>query len=134
MTNTKIRKTILILVSLIGITINASYGISLLMNFFIAQNNDAIQEILISAIALEFSWAALLFWVIFNPFERRHLLLFTAIPMLLGNLLHSYNLYTHAESTTGAIALNLIVGIFVAGIFVFAFLIGKPHETKNGSL
>ena len=71
------RIAVIRVVALMGVVINASYGIALLQQFLAPQYNSAVREILISAIALEFAWAILLLWVAFEPFERRHLLLFT---------------------------------------------------------
>ena len=131
MNNIRIRKIIIIVVAFSGAIINTVYGIGLLRAFFNPQYNNAIREILISAIALEFGWAAILLWVVFKPFERRHLLLFTAIPMILGNFLHCMNQFIYSHSGAGAIALNLIVGFVFAGLFVFAFFLGKPNTFEK---
>ncbi len=79
MNNIRIRKNIIVIVALSGTIINAVYGIGLLRAFFNPQYNNTIREILISGIVLEFGWTALLFWVIFKPFERRHILQFTTL-------------------------------------------------------
>ena len=127
MRSNRIRKGIIITVTLIGVVINCVYGIGLLKELFVQQHNE-IREVLISAIALEFGWAAMLIWVIFKPFKRRHILLFTSIPMMLGNILHSINQAIYFNADAGSIALNIIAGLFIAQLFVLAFFIGKPGE------
>ena len=93
MTIQKIRKAYIGCIVLSGVTINIVYGVGLINALFDPQFNNYVREILISAIALEFGWAAMLLWVIGKPCERRHIVLFTAIPMIIGNLLHSINQY-----------------------------------------
>lgn len=131
MNNIRIRKIIIVIVALSGTIINAIYGIGLLRAFFNPQYNNAVREIMISAIVLEFGWAVLLVWVIFKPFERRHLLLFTAIQMILGNFFHCMNLLIYSHSGASAIALNLIVGFVFAGLFIFAYFLGKSLKVHN---
>ncbi|NOY59553.1 MAG: hypothetical protein GXO75_11595 [Calditrichaeota bacterium] len=128
MNNIRIRRIIIIVVALSGAVINAVYGIGLLREFFNPQYNNAIREILISAIVLEFGWTALLVWVVFKPFERRSILLFTIVPILLGNILHSVNQFGHSGGNAGAIALNTIFGLLYSGLYVVAFLVGKPDN------
>lgn len=130
MNKDRIRKIIIIAVALCGVVINSGYGISLLTAFFNPHNETAIKEILISAIALEFGWAALLIWVILKPFERRAILLFTLIPILLGNFLHSVNQIMESRSNGYSVALNSITGLVVAGLFLFAFVVGKPNDSR----
>ena len=60
MKNVRIRKAFMIAVAISGVILNAAYGASLLSSFIDPQYNNAVREILISAIILEFSWAALL--------------------------------------------------------------------------
>ena len=127
MSSNRIRKGIILTVTFIGVVINCVYGIELLKEFFAQQNNE-IREVLISAIALEFGWATMLIWVVFKPFERRHILLITSIPMLLGNILHSINQAIYFNADAGAIAVNIIAGLVIAQLFVFAYFIGKPGE------
>ena len=131
MTSDRIRKIIIIGVTLLGIIINSVYGIDLLIKFFDSQISNTLRDVLISAIALEIGWAALLIWAIFKPLERRHVLLFTAIPMMLGNLLHSNNQSMYIDNSAGAIALNLVIGFVFAGVFVFAFFVGKPKKSEK---
>ncbi len=130
MTSNQIRKIFIISIAFVGVMINSVYGVELLKEFFNPRYNNEIREILISAIALEFGWAALLAWVIFKPFERRHLLLFTAISMMIGNLLHSINQSIYVDNGAGMMAVNLIPGITFAGIFVLAFFVGKPKKSE----
>jgi hypothetical protein len=122
----KLRKAYTILIILIGVTINVVYAIELLGELFAPQTTNSVHEILISAITLQFGWAAMLFWVAFDPFERRHILLFTALPMVIGNLLFSINQFVNTDVEITEIVLNLTVGIFVAGMFVLAFFLGNP--------
>jgi len=104
------RKIIIIIVALSGAILNVTYGMGLLKAFFDPQYNQAIREILISAIILEFGWTALLLWVIFKPFERRHILLFTIIPIFFGNILHSVSQSMDGSGSAGAFVTNTIFG------------------------
>ena len=110
---------------------SVEYGVELINALFDPQFNNYVREILISAIALEFGWAALLLWVIGKPCERRHIVLFTAIPMIIGNLLHSINQSVNTNIEISGSALNLAGGFFIAGLFVFAFFLGKPSNIVN---
>jgi hypothetical protein len=66
--------------------------------------------------------------MILNPFERRHILLFTIVPILLGNVLHGVNqLGTNSESLM-AIALNTTFGLFYSGLYIVAFMAGKKKK------
>lgn len=113
-------------IALSGAILNAMYGAKLLAEFFNPINTDVIREILISAIILEFAWAALLVWVIFNPFERRHILLFTVFPVLLGNFMHSLNQLMGGQTDKqGGIVLNTIFGLIYAGLYAVAYYMGK---------
>ena len=136
MTIQKIRKAYIGCVALSGVIINIVYGVELLKALFDPQFNNTVREILISAIALEFGWAALLLWVIGKPCERRHIVLFTAIPMIIGNLLHSINQSVNTDIGFSGSAINLAGGFFIAGLFVFAFFVGKPNNIvfeQNGN-
>jgi len=126
MKSIKTKKAIVIGMALVGVLINVSYGIGLFGQFFDPQIGGDVKQIIISAIALELGWAALLVWVVFKPLERRHILLFTATAMLIGNLLTNVNQLKFAESSVGGIALNLLGGLIFAGLFVLAFFAGKP--------
>ena len=126
----QIRKNIIRIVVLIGVLINGFYGIELLKIFFETHSN-AFREVLISAIALEFSWAALLIWVLFKPFVRRPLLLFTAMAMMLGNVLHSINQGLNSTAAPGTIVLNLLIGLAFAGLFILAYYLGSPNKTTG---
>ena len=128
MTLQKIRKAYIVCIVLCGVTINIVYGVELLKALFDPQFNNTVREILISAIALEFGWAALLLWVIGKPCERRYIVLFTTIPMIIGNLLHSINQSVNTNIEITGIALNLAGGFFIAGLFLFAFFLGKPSN------
>jgi len=129
MNNIRIRRIIIIIAALSGTIINAIYAIGLLGAYFNPQYNNSIREILISALVLEFGWAALLFSVIFKPFERCYLLLFTAILMILGNFFHCMNQIIYSQGAANKIALNLITGIVLAGLFVFLYFLGKGVES-----
>jgi hypothetical protein len=71
MKNIRIRKSLIIAVALSGAVINAVYSVDILRSIFDSQYNNAIREIMISAVVLEIGWITLLVWVIINPFERR---------------------------------------------------------------
>lgn len=128
MKNIRIRQTYIIVIALSGVILNALYGVSLSRAFFDTQYTSSIREMLISAIILEFSWALLLLWVVFKPFERRHILLFTIIPILFGNILHSISQLMDAPGSYGSIALNTIFGLFYAGLYAVAYFLGKSDD------
>ena len=131
MKSIRTRKIIIIIVALSGTILNALYGISLLKSFFDPQYDHVIREILISAIILEFGWTALLLWVIFKPFERRHILLFTIIPIFFGNILHSVSQLMDSSGSAGAIVTNTIFGLLYSGLYAFAYFLGKPDELSG---
>jgi len=135
----KVRKASVFCVVLFGASINIFYGLELVKEFFDLQLNDRVREILISAIALEFGWAALLLWVLGDPYARRHVVLLTALPMIIGNLLQSSNQALFLGSTPVEIAVNLLLGSAVAGLFVLAFIFSEParllpesHSAEEG--
>ena len=130
MKNPKIRKSIIIAVALSGAVINAVYCIDLLRAFFDPHLNNAIREIVISAVVLEIGWITFLVWLIIKPFERRHILLFTIVPILLGNILHGVNQFTTHSGNVGAIVLNTVFGLLYSGLFVVAFIVGKSEKTS----
>ena len=128
MTNYRFRKSLLVAIALSGAVINAFYTIGIVESIFSSQYNSAIKEVMISAAALEIGWITLLVWVILNPFERRHILLFTIVPILLGNILHGVNqLGIHSENFM-AIVLNTIFGLFYSGLYIVAFMAGKKNN------
>lgn len=127
MKNNRIKMAFIIVVALSGVIINASYGIDLFRAFFDPQHSIVIREILISAIVLEFGWTALLVWLVFKPFERRHILLFTIIPILLGNILHCSIRFDGSGDSVRAIALNLTFGLLYSALYVGAYLAGNPE-------
>ena len=136
MSSQKIRSAYAVCIILFGVCLNAMYGIDLLKDFFDPQFDNATREILISAIALEFGWASLLLWALCKPGERRHVLLMTAIPMAMGNLLHSLNQSLFAAIEPTEIVLNLAIGGVVVGSFVLAFFISPkyhPNVAKQGT-
>lgn len=133
MISQKVRRAYIICVVLCGVSINTAYGVELLKEFFDPQFKNTVREILISAIALEFGWAALLLSVVGQPCERRHIVLFTAIPIIIGNLLHGINQYVFSDGRTDEISVNLVIGAIVAGFFVLAFLLGNPKEYSFSS-
>jgi hypothetical protein len=130
MKNPKIRKSIIIAVALSGAVINAVYCIDLLRAFFDPHLNNAIREIVISAVVLEIGWIALLCWVIVKPFQGRHILLFTIVPVLLGNILHSVSQFMAHSGNASAIALNVVSGLLYSGLYVVAFIAGKGESKK----
>ena len=66
--------------------------------------------------------------MVFKPFERRHILLFTLIPILSGNLLHSINQHMDGHGGAGSMALNTAFGLLYAGLYALAYYLGKPDE------
>jgi len=128
MKNIRIRKSIIMVVAFSGALLNVAYGVGLLRAFFDPQYNNTIREILISAIILEFGWAVLLLWVVFRPFERRHILLFTVIPILFGNILHSINQFMDTRGSPGSIVINTLFGLLYSGLYVVAYFSGKPDK------
>lgn len=125
MKNIKIKKLFVITVALSGAVINTVYSFDLLRAFFDPRYNNAIREIMISAAVLEIGWIALLVWVVIKPFERRQILLFTIIPILLGNILHGVNQFGTHSGNASAIALNTVFGLLYSGLYVVAFIVGK---------
>ena len=125
MKNIRIRKSVVITVALSGAVINTVYSFDLLRAFFDPRYNNAIREIMISAAVLEIGWIALLVWVVIKPFERRQILLFTIVPILLGNILHGVNQFGTHSGNTSAILLNTAFGLLYSGLYVVAFIVGK---------
>jgi hypothetical protein len=120
-----VKKFIIITVALSGVIINVAYGLSLLNAFFSLKCDNAIREIIISGIALEFGWVALLSWMIFKPVERRFILLFSVIPLLLANILQSTNQCIYLHKSPSMIALNIGIGVLYAGLYVGAYFLGE---------
>ena len=120
------QKRLIQAMALAGIALNFIYGAGLLYSFFSLRFSNEIKEILISAIALEFGWAALLTRAVVRPLESRHLLFFTGISMMFGNLLLSIHQWLHLGNSTGAIATHLLLGTVVAGLFVLTCFISQP--------
>lgn len=123
-----IKKSFVVAVACSGVLLNLAYSIDLIRAFFDMQNNASVREIMISALVLEIGWAILLGWVIIKPFENRHILLTTAIPILLGNSLHSISQVEANFASSSAIALNSIVGLLYSGLFIVAFIVGKNRH------
>lgn len=130
MSSDRIRKAIIIFVAMVGVAINILYGIGLIKQLLDPQFNNAIKDILIAAIALEFGWAAMLLLVVYKPYEMRLILLFTAISMMLANILHCIKEFIYSYSRLDIIALNLIVGLIFVGLFILAFFLGKSKNHK----
>ena len=106
------------------------YSIELLRAFFDPQYGNTLKEVIISAFVLEIGWMALLVWSVFAPFERRHILLFTMVPILLGNVLHSVNQFGSGGVSTGTIVLNTVFGLVYSGLYVGAYMAVKPEPTR----
>ena len=130
MKNIRIRKSVVIAVALSGAVINTVYSFDLLRAFFDPHYNNAIREIMISAAVLEIGWITLLVWVVIKPFERHHILLFTIVPILLGNILYGVNQFGTHSGNANAIALNTVFGLLYSGLYVVAFLVGKGENNK----
>ena len=131
MNNIRFRKLFIIQITFLGIVINVYYGIELLKLFITPFFSPEMREILISTIALEFGWAVLLSWALFNPFSRRQLLLITAFPLIISNILHNIHQYFYINSSLYSIAHNFTMGIMIAGLFVLAYFLGKPPNSKK---
>ncbi len=131
MKNNRIRQAVIIAVALSGAILNAVYCIGFLRAFFDPQYNFAIRQILVSAIILEFGWMALLLWVVLKPFERRAILLFTIIPIFFGNILAGINQLMDTPGNLGAFVINTLVGLVYSGLYVLAYLLGKPAESSQ---
>lgn len=127
----RIKPLFIIFITLTGVIINSAYGAGLLYEFCDPQTNDAFREVIISAIALEFGWAALLLWALMSPIERRHVLLFTAIPMVTGNVLHSTLQMLKSDSSGTIVTANSLAGLLIAGLFVLAYFIAKSAEPDS---
>ncbi len=136
MNRQRARSAYVVCAILFGFSINVFYGIELWWDFFDPQYNNSTREIIISAIALEFGWAALLLWALCKPGARRHILLMTAIPIAMGNLLHSLNQSIFADIESTEIVLNMAIGGVVVGSFVMAFFFCPkyhPDLAKQGT-
>ena len=131
MKNIGLRKLVITAVALSGACINAVYSVDLLRAFFDPHHNNAIREIMISAVVLEIGWITLLVWMIIKPFQRRHILLFTIVPILLGNILHGINQFWTPGGNSSAIALNTVFGLFYSGLYVVAFRLGNGENNLN---
>lgn len=133
MKNLRIRKIFITSVAISGILINLFYGSALLRSLFNPQYSSAVREILISAIVLEFGWATLLIWMIFKPFERCHVLIFTIIPIFFGNILNSASQLCDHSAGMGPVLLNTIFGFLYSGLYYAAYREGKAeiHNTGN---
>ena len=136
MKNIIFKKSIIIAVALSGAVINAVYFVAIFKALFDPQYNNTIREIIISAAVLEIGWIALLLWVAIKPFERRHILLFTIVPILLGNIFHSVNQFQTLRESLNAMALNTALGLLYSGLYLVAFLAGKGKKISRpcGSL
>ena len=125
-----VRKLGVIAVAFSGVVINAVYSVDLLGAYFDPHYTEAVKEIVISAVVLEIGWLGLLVWVMVNPFERRHVLLFTMVPILLGNFLHSLDHFQANNGNLSEIFLNTLFGVLYAGLYGLAFLVGKAEEKR----
>jgi hypothetical protein len=130
MNNTIIRKSVIIAVALSGVFINTVYSFNILKAFFDPLYDNAVREIMISAVVLEIGWISLLCWVIVKPFQGRHILLFTIVPVLLGNILHSVSQFMAHSGNASAITLNVTSGLLYSGFYVVAFMVGKGESKK----
>ena len=129
MKDIRVRMVIIILVALSGALLNMLYIFNLGKIFLNPAANPATKEILISPIALELGWMVMLIWVVFKPFERRHILLFTVIPVLCANVMHDISM--EKMMSTGALLVNLFFGLAYAGLFVFAYFLGSPRQIES---
>ena len=113
----------------VGVLINGLYGAELSATLLNPATERVVREISISAVSLEFGWAALLVWVAFRPTERRGILLFTAISMLLANTLHG--VFQLDSAGVAALAVNMAFGFIFAGLFVAAYVAAGPTQSAH---
>jgi hypothetical protein len=125
-----IREFTIIAVALSGVVINAAYSVDLFRAFFNPHYNNATREIIISAVVFEIGWISLFVWVILKPLERRYILLFSILPILLGNILHGVNQFWSHSGNTSGFAINTIFGLLYSGLFFVAFIAGKDEKKK----
>lgn len=128
MKNRQLCKIFIIITALTGIIINLIYGFDLLRQFFAEPIDTNVQEILISAISLEIGWTILLILVVIKPFEMHFLLLYTAIPMILGNILHNIALVKYTDTAISSIMLNFIAVLLFAQFFILAYFLGEKYS------
>lgn len=128
MLNYRLRKTLIIAVALSGAFINSIYAIEIVGSIISSQYSHAITEMMISAAVLEIGWIVLLIWMVRNPFERRHILLITIVPILLGNILHGLNQFGIDGENLMAITLNTSYGIAYSGLYILAFIAGNESK------
>jgi hypothetical protein len=130
----RLRKLLIIAVALSGAVINLVYAIDILRSIMSVRYDNPTTEMMISAAVMEIGWIALLVWMTLKPFERRHILLVTIVPILLGNILHGLNqVWTHSVSLQ-AFALNTVFGISYSGLYILAFIAGnegKKHKRES---
>jgi hypothetical protein len=131
MKNDRVRKSVVMVFALSGVILNVFYCIGFFQAFFDPQYNFAIREFLVSAIVLEVGWMALLLWTILKPFERRHILLFTIIPIFFGNLLTGINQWMDAPGQFGFFVSNTVFGLLYSALFLFAYILGKPVKDSQ---
>jgi len=117
--------------ALLGALLNAIYCVSSVRAFLDSSSNTDMRRFLVSAIALQTSWSILLIWTAFRPFERRYMLLFTSLPVFLGNVLAGYSQFMESH-TSGPFVLNTIIGLIFSALFLAAFFFGKVNIPSNG--
>ncbi len=129
MTNVDLRRAFARFVALSGVAINGLYSIERVGTLANPGTAESVRQIAISAFALEVGWAALLLWVALKPIERRSILLFTTIPILLGNAVHSVNQLSEPVGGAIAFAVNMGFGLLYAGLYAAAYLAGVSRTT-----
>lgn len=109
---------------ILSISINLFYTFELLSEFMKVKTQGNYKDTLISALTLEISWVVLFIWFAMKPYERKDILILTAIPMIIANILHNYTLEF----------VDFILNIVFLGLFISLYFIGyyllKKYETK----
>ncbi len=124
--STTARATLVAFVALAGAVVNGAYAAQLLTRFADPSVDVGSREVLVSGIALQLAWAALLLWVVRHPLRGRVILLFTGAAMLLGNALRSYALVRFSGGAWEDALLNLMVGLGIAALFGLAYRFSAP--------
>jgi hypothetical protein len=103
--------------ALLTIAINIFYTYELFGEFIKNDIQNNYKEILISAIALEISWIVLFIWFVFEPIQRKEILLLTTIPMIIANILNNYTLEL-IQFLTNLLFLGLFISLYFIGYYL----------------
>jgi FtsH-binding integral membrane protein len=131
MNSPRLRRLLVIVVALIGAALNGIYGYQLVTAFLVPQTDAATRQILVPAIALEFSWMALLLWVSLKPFERRAILIFAGATLFGANLLSSYSQWLTNPGDLTPILINTAIGLAFFALFLLAYFAARPKDVAS---